>query len=100
PATSEEEPGVEELMVAEQGGSCDNDVGEVNCSAIRLRPGPTCEGMQGSCELLAKGYGFRPRVAARIAQCWTDLGNRVCDIDARRKCNREAALEACPDEKY
>jgi hypothetical protein len=82
--------------------SCDNDVGEVDCSAMpRMDIGPACEGHEKSCSLLASGgYGYRRRAAAAIARCWERLGSRACDMRARKACNREAVLQACPEVRF
>ena len=82
--------------------ACDNDVGEVSCSFIDARrfSGPACEGFDGSCGLLQKGYGYRKRVAAAAARCWEERGTAACDIKVRERCNRRALNEACPDASY
>jgi hypothetical protein len=81
--------------------SCDNDVGEVDCSAIaRHEIGPSCEGLTGSCNLLRDGYGFKRRVGEAAARCWEGLGRRACNIMERKRCNREAVLSACPDPRF
>lgn len=104
PAEPEAEP-VEEAAVAseEPSGTCDNDAGEeLDCTAIARRDvGPACEGLSGSCSLLANGgYGYRRRVAAEIVRCWERLGARVCDMRAKKECNREAISKACPDPQF
>ena len=76
--------------------SCDNSVGVVDCSGIA----PTCEGLEGSCELLGRGYGYKPRVAAAIARCWERIGRRACNMRARAQCNREGTQAACPDLRF
>lgn len=82
--------------------ACDNDVGEVSCSFIdpKRYGGPMCEGFDGSCELLKKGYGYRRRVAAAVARCWESVGPRACDMFVRKTCYRKGLADACPDPSF
>jgi hypothetical protein len=82
--------------------ACDNDdVGEIDCSAIaRHEVGPTCEGLAGGCELLAKGYGYKRRIGAEIAKCWERLGRGACNITARERCNLQGVQSACTDRRF
>ncbi len=96
------EPTAETEPAPRPQSSCDNDVGEVSCEfthEARFR-GPACEGFDGACDLLKKGYGYRKRVAAAAARCWSELGIRACVNTARGACNRKALREACPDPKF
>jgi hypothetical protein len=103
-ATEEEEaetaePGVTESV--ESVSACDADAGEIDCTSIARRAiGPACEGVVGACELLGKGYGFKRRVGEAIAKCWDKLGSRVCNIEARQRCNREGLKAGCSDPKW
>lgn len=96
---TEQASGQEEELVSvatEASGACNNDVGEVDCSGIS----PGCEGSEGSCRLLGKGYGYKRRVAQAIASCWQRLGSRICDMGARKDCNLEGIRTACPDPSF
>lgn len=77
----------------------DNDTGEVDCAWSSAR-GPTCEGMSGMCNLLEKGYAYRPRAAAAIARCFERAGARACSIKVRKGCFREGVMAACPEPRF
>jgi hypothetical protein len=102
PPEPEADPAEGPAVAIENRTACDNDAGEVDCTAIaRVDVGPACEGLTGSCSLLANGgYGYRRRVAAEIARCWERLGPRACDMRAKEACNREAVSAACPDPQF
>lgn len=80
----------------------ENDVGEVDCAKIKARRlgGPSCEGVAGTCDLLARGYAYRPRAAQAIAACFDRLGARVCDIRARTKCFEEGVKASCAEPAF
>lgn len=79
----------------------ENDTGTVDCSRFRgKRPGPACEGLEGTCDLLAKHYAYRPRAAAAAAACLTRLGAGACDIRARNRCYLEGVKASCPEPQY
>jgi hypothetical protein len=103
PGSADDEPAVvEEADPAKSRLACDNEQGEVNCQRVASHEiGPSCEGLAGSCQLLANGgMGYKPRVAAAIAKCWERMGARICDIKVRETCNGEGIREVCPDRKF
>lgn len=101
---SEPEPEAEpepEVEASAATAACDSRSGQVECANIaRHEVGPTCEGLRGACELLGRGYGYTPRVAAAISKCWERLGSRACSINARRACNREGIRHACRSPEF
>jgi hypothetical protein len=84
--------------------ACDgqNDADAVDCSWVAARKlhGPACEGVAGTCELLAGGSIYRPRAARVAAACLERLGSRVCDIYARQKCYEEGIKASCPEPTF
>lgn len=103
PAATGTEELVEEVHTAESasGPACSNDEGDVSCDFVDARfDGPACEGFAGSCQLLQRGYGYRPRVAAAIARCWDKRGRAACNMRVKQQCIREAFQEACPDPAF
>lgn len=80
----------------------DNDTGTVDCSKWKGRKlgGPACEGLEGTCDLLAKSYAYRPKAAAAAAACLSKLGAGACDIRARNRCYLEGVKAACPEPQY
>ncbi|MCA9595649.1 MAG: hypothetical protein KC776_20180 [Myxococcales bacterium] len=91
-----------EVVETPVASGCNNDVGDVNCNWVNERTfsGPACEGFGGTCDLLAKGYGYRLRVGAAVARCFEERGRAACDIRVRKQCFRSALAEACPDAAF
>lgn len=80
----------------------ENDTGTVDCSKLKGRRlgGPSCEGLDGTCDLLAKGSAYRPKAAAAAAACMTRLGAGACDIRARNRCYLEGVRASCAEPQY
>ncbi len=100
-AVEPDEP-VRVVETAPPESGCNNDVGDVDCDWVNEQhySGPACEGFGGTCDLLAKGYGYRLRVGAAVARCFAKKGRAACDIRIRKQCFRAALAEACPDPKF
>jgi len=79
-----------------------NDTGIVDCARFKARKlaGPTCEGVAGTCDLLAKDYAYRKRSAQAAAECLSRVGARACDIRARKECFEEGVKAACPEPQF
>jgi hypothetical protein len=103
PVASEEPPPPPPTAIAQPPRCGDqNDVGTVACPHLRALHlgGPACEGVLGTCALLADGSIYRRRAAETAAACLDRLGRRVCDITARKKCYEEGIRASCPEPKY
>jgi hypothetical protein len=81
---------------ASPGPSCDNSIGHADCSQISS----TCEGLRGSCQMLADGHPYEPRVAEAVARCWTRRGAQACNMRARQQCYLEGIQQGCSDPRY
>lgn len=79
-----------------------NDEGAVDCTSLKggKLSGPSCEGMSGTCDLLAGGKIYRPRAAKAAAACMSRMGARACDIGVRNKCYNEGVHAACPEAQF
>lgn len=79
-----------------------NDEGAVDCASFKggKLSGPTCEGMSGTCDLLAGGRIYRPRAARAAAACMSRAGTRACDIGVRKRCYDEGVHAACPEAQF
>lgn len=79
----------------------DNDVGVVDCSKLKGRRfGPSCEGMDGTCDLLAKSSSYRPRAAAAAAACLSRIPPGACDMRAKNRCYLEGVRATCPEARW
>jgi hypothetical protein len=99
-----EDAGADEPVAAPVVSECEkqNDTGTVDCTKMKQRrfSGPACEGVGGTCDLLEKGYAYRPRAAQAAAACIDRLGARACDIGARKKCYEEGIKASCPEPRF
>lgn len=79
-----------------------NDEGTVDCAPFKggKLSGPTCEGMSGTCDLLADGHTYRPRAAKVAAACMSRMGAKACDIGVRKRCYDEGVHAACPEAQF
>jgi hypothetical protein len=79
-----------------------NDEGAVDCAPFKggKLSGPACEGMSGTCDLLAGGKIYRPRAAHAAAACLSRMGTRACDIGVRKRCYDEGVHAACPEAQF
>ncbi len=80
----------------------ENDEGEVDCSWVDKKKmnGPSCEGVEGVCDLLKKNVGFRNKPASVAAKCLSRLGKNACNIMARKKCYAEGLAASCPEPEF
>ena len=103
PVASDTPPPPTATAVA-QAPSCgeQNDVGAVACPHLRALHlgGPACEGVLGTCDLLAGGSIYRRRAAETAAACLDRIGRRACDITARKKCYEEGIRASCPEPRF
>ncbi|PRP98278.1 hypothetical protein ENSA5_30100 [Enhygromyxa salina] len=76
--------------------ACDNNLGRVDCSQISS----TCEGLRGSCQMLADGYPYKARVGESVARCWARLGQGACNMRGRKQCYREGIRDGCLDPAF
>jgi hypothetical protein len=79
-----------------------NDDGAVDCSAVKgaKLPGPACEGLSGTCDLLAGGKIYRPRAARAAVACLNRMGARACEIGVRKRCYEEGVRASCPEAQF
>jgi hypothetical protein len=79
-----------------------NDDGVVDCSAVKAAKltGPACEGLSGTCDLLAGGKIYRPRAARAAVACLNRMGARACEIGVRKRCYEEGVRASCPEAQF
>lgn len=79
-----------------------NDDGVVDCSAVKgaKLTGPSCEGLSGTCDLLAGGKIYRHRAARAAVACLNRMGARACDIGVRKRCYEEGVRASCPEAQF
>jgi hypothetical protein len=79
-----------------------NDEGAVDCSDFKKGKltGPACEGISGTCDLLAGGKTYRPRAARAAAACMSRVGARACEIGVRKRCYEEGVRATCPEAQF